>query len=351
MSFFKKCLIRLCGQKQPHQQFNFNNVSSVLIRPMGHLVGDTVAHTVYIGQLKAAYPNCRLGILTNKRSRPIYQFCPQIDELIDDTDFSCWQQRKKWQLYLDFYETYNSRHIFRTALLAPEATIIFHKTEKSYYRTDTVRNHDFHCPPKTGAHMSTWLSTSVLSQHRHLPAPCVRLETNPTTLKAIQSFWPSETYRILLAPQGSVCTRRIAPAELAALLNQIQPELRPKIQFLLCHTQGSNDYFAELTALCDPDLVLNLSAETSLTQYLNLTASADTVISIDSGTVHLACAFRRPLLAFYADHSENFTKWQPLNTPDVPTLSLIARAPDRKTANFPMSEAAAWLNRHLLQVL
>lgn len=52
-------------------------------------------HIAYIRQLKNLYPNCRIGVLTNDRSRPIYECSHLVDELINDTFFQCLKQRNK----------------------------------------------------------------------------------------------------------------------------------------------------------------------------------------------------------------------------------------------------------------
>lgn len=350
MNLSKKIICRLFGRAKPHDHTDLKNISSILIRPMGHLIGDTVAHIAYIRQLKTLYPHSRIGILVTGRSRPIYECCTLADELIDDTFSSCLHQHGKWQLYLDFYETYNSRHIVKTALLAPEITIIFHKTPKSYYNTDTLRNYSFHCPPQNGTHITSQLQTSVFADYFTIPQPDISLEYKKITEKG-QHYWQHGKLRILLAPQGSIIVRKIPPQEMAILLNNLRPHYAEKCQFLLSNTQGSTGYLAELHLLC-PNLDITLAPLTDLRQYLSLTAAADLVIAVDSGSVHLACAFKRPLLCFFANNTANIAKWHPLAAEGIPIKVIISATKNpNETNNFPITEAADWLNREVAALL
>ncbi len=349
MSLSKKIICRLFGRRKPPSRFNLTAVESVLIRPMGHLIGDTVMHIAYIRQLKTLYPDCRIGILVNGRSRPIYECCHLADELIDDTFPDCLRQHKKWQLYLDFYETFNSQHIIKGALLAPAASVIFHKASKSYYNTETLHNYTFHCPPPASAHMTSQLQTSVFADYFPIPRPDISLDREQTAQDG-NHYWKSGKLRVLLAPQGSMAERKIPPQETAALLNGLTPQIAQKCQFLLCHTRGSTDYLAQLQTL-SPNLDISCSPQTDLRQYLSLLAASDLVVAVDSGNVHLACAFRRPLLCFFADDASNIAKWHPLPADGVPVKIAVSGIKNSKeTRSFPMNEAAAWLERTLTEI-
>lgn len=62
----------------------------------------------------------------------------------------------------------------------------------------------------------------------------------------------------------------------------------------------------------DPDTILNLCGETTLTDAIDVLADATAVISNDSGLMHLAAALNKPLVAIYGATSPDFTP--PLNS-------------------------------------
>ena len=199
--------------------------------------------------------------------------------------------------------------------------------------------------------MTGYLYHSIFAEHVDIPPVDISLVADEARVAEMKAFWPdvAGACRILLAPQGSMASRQIPPVELAALLNSLDKGSVEKSTFLLCRTQGSETYLNELRSLCGTDIHLSLSDATDLRQYLALVAAADLVIAVDSGSAHLACAFKRPLLSFFVNYPENIRKWMPAAAQGVPNLMVIADLPEgsMETRSFPQEEARQWLNRQL----
>ena len=101
-----------------------------------------------------------------------------------------------------------------------------------------------------------------------------------------------------------------------------------------------------------------LAPKTTLKEYIALTASANIVISVDSGTAHLACAAKVPLLSYYVCH--NIKMWSPMSNENVPHFMMVASTRTSRLDHegyswdernsFPLSVGAHWLNRQLAQL-
>ena len=350
--FSKKIVLFLFGRKKTFSAANLKNVKSILMRPVGDAIGDAVAHCAYAEQLKFMYPHSYIGVLVTSRNRAVFALSPYIDELIENKSINYFKQRKKWDLLLDFYEYFYSWDIIANAILSPKLVMIFKKKEKKYYTVDTVRNYDFYCPPLHNDHISNRITTSIFSDYFSIPKSRFQLKINQDKINSISTFWPEKEgkkVRILLAPQGSYARRHIPPKELATLLNNCDKSSLKDICFLLCRSKHSEYYFEKLKTYCEKDIPIHLSDPTTLDDYLALIASSDIAICIDSGAVHLACAFNKPLLAFYSNLPENFDLWHPLPQDNTPILILRSTFPilSKKTRNSPVQDATPWLNKQI----
>ena len=58
----KKFFLKIFGNKKPAAGFNFADVKSVLIRPVGTGIGDGIILTAVFKQLKQAYPDIKTGV-------------------------------------------------------------------------------------------------------------------------------------------------------------------------------------------------------------------------------------------------------------------------------------------------
>lgn len=344
----KRLILTLCSHKKPCRDFDFNNISSILIRPFGLALGDSMIHLAFAEQLKTVMPYTRLGIIVG-RNRDIFARSPFFDELVPATLRSYYHNHKKWQLLLDFSESFNTPDLIADKILAPHAVMIFSKADKLYYNHQSISNFDFRCPFIPTNHVVRHLDTSLLAKFFSLPSILPSFSITKEEIQQISVLWPKQpTVKILLAPQGHARTgKQIPPVELAQILNNgISDAISTKL--LLGNTTHSNEYLVELKQYCRQNLDISLSPPTKLNEYLALAASADIIIGVDSGTVHLACALKKPTMAFYA--RGNIQTWHPLPHPGIPYLLLLAPKQNGNSAaleHFDLTMAANWLRKQI----
>ncbi len=348
----KRLILALCSHKKPCHDFDFGNISSILIRPFGQALGDSMIHLAFAEQLKTVMPYIRLGVIVG-RNRDIFARSSFFDELVPATLRSYYHNRKKWQLLLDFSESFNTPDLIADKILAPHAVMIFSKADKLYYNHQSISNFDFCCPFAPTNHVVRHLETSLLAKHFPLPSIPPNLSIAQEEIQQINTLWPKQpTIKILIAPQGHARTgKQIPPAELAQILNHgIPSTIHTKL--LLGNTTHSNKYLLELKKHCRQELDLSLSPPTKLKEYLALAASADLIIGVDSGTVHLACALKKPTMAFYA--RANIQTWHPLPHPGIPYLLLLTPEQNVNPAileHFDLTMAANWLKEQIINTL
>lgn len=347
--WFKQPVIWLFGHKKSVGNFDFSAVDSILIRPTGKALGDAVINSSYVRQLKAIYPDARIGVLVAGSNRAVFECCPQADELVDEKLGEMWRQRNRWQVLLDMPDAFNTGTLIGDKLLSPQMTMIFHKKYKPYFNTGNIRNYDFHCPPPENACMAEFLKHSEFAGHFAVTpeAPCLSIADKAG--QQARHHWQSNKIRLLLCPQGS--QRQLPEQELAALLNGIRPDLCSRIDFVLGNTAGSSDYLKKLQSLCGKHITIRLAPALTLPEYIALVGSCDIVVGVDSGSIHVGCATAKPVLGFYANHADNLSRWRLMPQAGIPFLIVVSRsesASANDTFDFPLKEAEAWLNEQIL---
>ncbi|WP_315567702.1 glycosyltransferase family 9 protein [Haemophilus parahaemolyticus] len=157
-----------------------------------------------------------------------------------------------------------------------------------------------------------------------------------------KDYWNNlRKIKVLLNPQGS--TREIPVSELDSLISKID---HSEVEFLMTNTKKSEEYFKGLT----PKQNLHLSPKTTLLEYFSLINSADIVISVDGGGVHIACSYNKKLLYFYGSDSKNLAKWYPVTTNDFFVVKNNFYSND-KTYGFDMEKAADWFNHQIKLII
>lgn len=305
-------------------------------------------------QLKQVYPNVRIGVLVTERNRDVYQSAKVADELIPFTLVSCWKQRKRWDLYIDFTTRFNSRAIVFDKILSPQRVMIFEKSPKKYYTLDNVHNYDFYYPIPPNIHFKDYLKYTPIAQClENKPTIFYQLNLTDKQKQDAEFYWEKNKLRILFCPLGSHWKRRIPENEYDQLLAKIDQQFLSKIDIKLGYSKFNERYLTN----CHMDqrtFPIQPTERTTVAQYLALVNSADIVFAVDSGTVHVACAFEKPLLAFYANCPANIARWYPYSKQSEKVKILISQGEETSsdmTQNFALEEAVNWLNQAIVEKL
>ncbi|MBF0784502.1 lipopolysaccharide heptosyltransferase family protein [Muribacter muris] len=350
MSLLKKFFILLLEKKikKNEKEFPFNDINSILIRPIGEAIGDAVIHTAHISQLKQIFPNAKIGVITKKSNEIIFKNSKLVDIIINRKLINYFLQFKKWDLLLDFENNFNSSSLLMDRIIMPKYNVIFMKRYKKHYNTDSIDSYNFHFKQKETEKLGNYLKNSVFNQKYNLQEPHSILHTNKILdFYYDKYYWTDNKVRVLLCPQGS--KRQIPEIELANLLNSSTiHSISNKIEYVLSYTITSKSYYHNLIKLC-PNLNIKYSKETTLVEFFSLTKSSNLVIAVDGGALHIACAFNKPLLSFFADARPNLDIWEPLLPKDIPHHRILTPKTHNPnlTEHFIISDGIKWLLYYL----
>ncbi len=340
----KKLIIALFGKRSRSHESELKHIKTVLLKPIGDAIGDAIVHIAHLAQIKQAFPNVKTAVLVTERNKQLFAQADSVDQLIDNNTSNYLTQRGKWDLYLDFQPTFTSKSIILDALLNPKIIINFGKEDKKYYSLETVKNYDFTTLIPNNTHIADYLHCSVLAPYLIGKSSDYVLTIPSEYAQLAESYWHStKKIRVLLNPQGSM--REIPTDELANLLNHINPKYLDQISFLLTHTKSSEQYLQSLNTATK--VQITISPQTDTLNYCALVSAADIVIAVDGGGVHMACAYGKPLLSFYANHLANLARWHPRPKLQIDSFMVISDKitnDNNDTKGFNLKNATQWLN-------
>ena len=141
------------------------------------------------------------------------------------------------------------------------------------------------------------------------PSPCLEVDVE-NQQQALNKFDLYKKRKVLaLCPGAEYGEAKRWPAPHYAQVAKAW--LQAGWQVWLFGSQKDADVAAQINQLSDHGCV-DLSGKTSITEAIDLLALADTVISNDSGLMHVAAALNKKLIALYGSSDPSFTP--PLNT-------------------------------------
>ena len=234
--------------------------------------------------------------------------------------------------------------------MAPKIVISFGKDKEGhYFNRKNIKIYDFVTMTPEKSHIVDYLMYSELSKYFNIEKEIPKLELNRFEVSKMVKNWnlKRRKVKILLAPQGN--DRCIKIEELAKFLNDVNFE---NVKFIMSKTSGSEKYFEKLTSLLKSNIDISLSKAFSIDEYVNFLASSDIVVGVDSGSVHIACALKKPVLSFYANNEANLYRWSPVPNKGVDNLQVISNivGTQNDLYNFPMEDAVKWLNFEISKI-
>lgn len=350
-----KIMIWLFGTKKKYKHVNLKNIKSILLNPKD-FIGDTLMAFCYARQLKKMYRNVKLGLVVTSRNMEFAKLCNENEKIIDNIvkRNDVLKNHKKWDVLLDFLSKENTKRMIWKKVLSPKITMIFGESDEGhYYNRKNVKNYDFDCTPPVETHIIDYLIGSEFSKYFKIEGEKPHIELLKKDIDKMEKFWESDSektqkVKILLVPQGS--DREMKPEEVAELLNNIENEKMKNVKIIMGKTAGSEEYYKKLLSKINKDLNVLLSREFNIKDFVLFAATADLVIGVDGGSIHIASSLNKPLLSFYANDKYNLCRWSPKTTADSLQVISKVQGSHEKTYGFSLSEPIKWLNEEIEKI-
>jgi len=279
-------------------------------------VGDMVMSNSLYKELKTVFPGCKITVLGPPWCLPLLDRMQEVDEAINlpfkHGDFS---PGRRWA----FGKTLRAKNFTRAIVLPnswkssliPLAAGIPIRTgwrgELRYGLLNDCRSLDKKKFPTMVSRFNALAYSSSQTSTTREPAPSLTCSESQKQ-KALESFKLSEVEYIALCPGAEFGqAKRWPPAHYAKLCQLL---MNNNHHIVLLGSPKDGQTAEEILDHLEPSeatQLINLTGKTSLTEVIDLLAGSRAVVTNDSGLMHIAAAFDRPLVALYGPTSPIFT--------------------------------------------
>ncbi|MCF0052191.1 glycosyltransferase family 9 protein [Dyadobacter sp. LJ53] len=290
-------------------------------------IGDIVLTTPVIRCLKQQYPNAEVHFVVKKKFRQVVEHNPYIDHLhlLDNNleDLVKIFKTEHFDYIIDLHKTLRS-YLLRLRLRRP--TLTFRKL--SVQKLIMNRFHvDF--LPK-GVHIVERNLRAVEPlgvKNDHHP---VDYFISPEDEVPVSSLPPShQNGYIAFVIGGQHFTKKLPPEKIIAICKRINKPI-----VLLGGPEDAA--VAELITASGSENIVDACGKYSLNQSVSLLKSASSVIAHDTGLMHIAGAFNKPIVSVWgATSASHFGVWPYLNTQQV--IAEVKGLPCHPCSNFGMA--------------
>ncbi|UUD65937.1 lipopolysaccharide heptosyltransferase II [Pseudomonas seleniipraecipitans] len=279
-------------------------------------VGDMVMAQTLFQCLKARHPDCAIDVLAPEWSRPILERMPEVSEALSfPLGHGVLELATRRRIGKSLAGRYDQAILLPNSLksaLVPFFAGIPVRTgwkgEMRYGLLNDVRTLDKARYPL----MIERFMALAYAPGAELPQPYPRpsLRIDPASRDAALASFDLVLDRPVLAlcPGAEFGESKRWPSEHYARV--AEHKIREGWQVWLFGSKKDHPVGEDIRSRLIPGLreeVVNLSGETSLAQAIDLLSCAASVVSNDSGLMHVAAALNRPLVAVYGSTSPQFT--------------------------------------------
>ncbi|MDR1942117.1 MAG: hypothetical protein LBQ47_07300 [Endomicrobium sp.] len=316
--------------------FNPRQAKSFLIFPAGAL-GDALVVTPLIRDLRKKYPFAKIYVMTRKRNADIFRENPFITACIDYKIRSFIKLRNQIDVFADFNIFIRIKSFILYRILNPKYFITHYKepvlglTEKDFsvyknYVCPSLRIHTLEI------YISYFKEFGVEYDGKGYD-----LQIGQRYLQNAEAFWKKNKIRIIFNIFGSYLL--LDEALSGAVIKDICARYDGKIDIALLWQKDTKDLVLPLLSSDKDCLSRNcrLTLETNVKQLFALIKTADLVISIDTGVVHIAGAFNKNQVSFFSPSKS--VEWAPLGKNTRIALCSSRLAGKKSVYSFDCKEA------------
>jgi len=307
---------------------------SVLFIRMDGKVGDTVVSSFVFRALKNAFPSIRIAVLTLPNVDGMYRNNPFIDEVYH------LRKRPSFSLIRDLCRSipHYQTVVFPVRWLKPRDLYLLSQLNPSYVigREEGLRLVNVPIDKGNETTHGAKIFEEVLSVFGVSDYdPSYFVQWSEQAEKDVERFIKTlEGDYIAINPYGNAKSRRVGFDKLCLVVEALRkkyvdfsvvmlapPDLKSEAEKVIDHFSSSR--------------ITLMDGANTIDHVMSLIAHSRLLVSVDTGTVHIATATKTPTVAIYRDDKDNYERWHPNSSV---ARTIFGRAPRSKHEEVDVSD-------------
>ena len=296
--------------------------SSKFLILMNQKIGDMVVCSPILREIKSAYPDADLHVVASEVNKDLVLSNPYVDKV--HIYKNQWQKlfpillrlrKLKFDAAIELEYKVISRIIICLKIINPNCILSVHKGEGRYgMNPGDVKPYDFYTSPELKHQRDICLDILRLLKIKCKDKSYDVFYSEKNKIKAL-SFLSKFKYSkttIGLNIEGSNVKKKISEEDLVKIILELH-SIKDNICIILFHKPNDRDRVSKLIPNEASSYVFPSYPTQSLLDLAALIDNLDIIISPDTSIVHMACAFKKPLVALYNQNIKLFEIWHPIS--------------------------------------
>lgn len=209
------------------------------------------------------------------------------------------ENRNKFDLYLDFSDKQNFFHIFCLKVLNPKYIFGIERKEKYGLKKDELEIFDRYIEignknySEVGVEVLEILGLKNYEKNYKIPESSIKIE----------SIFRRNNFNIILNPYGAVEKRCLNDKKIEEIINLTTSKIE-KSKVYINVAPNRYDKIQKLVKNLNNDRVEILPLEKNILDVSKRILECDLVISVDTGIVHIASTYNKPMICIYNSKNE-----------------------------------------------
>ena len=318
-NFIKSNFLKLISRGRTRPLVLGNSPKFLIL--MTQKIGDMIVCSPILREIKFAFPDAELQVLASQTNVEIARENPYIDNV--------YVYKNQWHklislllilrglnfdVAIELEAKVVTRSILILGIIRPNCILSVSKTEGRYGMTpQAVLPYDYYTNSELKHQRDTCLDILRLMQIQFSNKSYDVFYSKQKKVKALSfmSSFDKSKITILLNTKGSGYENEIQSSDVLRIIEGLSSI--PDVVIILLHKPGDKEWAEGLIKKTPSKYTFLSPTSESILDVAAIIDLVDLVISPDTSIVHMACAFKKPLVAIYTNNLENFERWSPIS--------------------------------------